>query len=223
MRRRGPIVVRGGYLAEPVERRLLLSSASALPPNVECNLAALYAELGSAPGAAAVGLASPLQIDSSGRPLVDVWTSGSTATVAQELADLGEQAQAEDDQYHLVEAWINLADLPRVAALGGVLSVTPVYKPITCAGSVMTQGDAVIHGDAVRNPPPPQIGYDGSGVLVGAMSDSALNLAASQATGNLPPVVDRYLEFPATDEGRAMLEIVHDVAPGRNWPIIRPY
>jgi hypothetical protein len=91
----------------------------------------------------------------------------------------------------------------------GVLSVTSVYRPITHAGSVQTQGDAVVNADDVR-----AAGQDGSSFLIGALSDSALDIQASQSTGDLPSVVDQYLEFPASDEGRAMLEIIHDVAPG---------
>jgi subtilisin family serine protease len=84
-----------------------------------------------------------------------------------------------------------------------------VYRPITRAGSVQTQGDAVLKSDVVRT-----AGFDGSSVMVGVLSDSALNIGSSQSTGDLPSVVDRYLEFPASDEGRAMLEIIHDIAPG---------
>src|SRR5207302_10208915 len=60
------------------------------------------------------------------------------------------------------------------------------------------------------------------GVLVGALSDTVSQvqggIADSQRTGDLPPqgvlVLKDGAKSGATDEGRAMLEIVHDVAPG---------
>ena len=223
---------------EPLEDRRLLSVAGPqnpnqsrlLPANVEGNLAEYWRSVQSpaaitsdaagtgqttpqANSQTATGAASPLagllELDSTGRPLVDVWTTGPTSPVVSQLNRAQADVLLVNEPYRLVEAWVAPADLPAIATMDGVLSVTPVYRPILHAGSVQTQGDAVIHGDQVRAQ-----GYDGSPILVGAMSDSALDIANSQTTGDLPPVVDRYLEFWATDEGRAMLEIVHDVAPG---------
>src|SRR5580692_11308616 len=61
----------------------------------------------------------------------------------------------------------------------------------------------------------------GAGVKVGVLSDSFNNLggaAADEADGALPPAADIQvladLASGGTDEGRAMLQIVHDVAPG---------
>lgn len=199
---------------EELERRLAPSAnacplaAVALPRNLEGNLAALYA-MNHAPTGQLATLQSLLNIDRTGRPLVDVWVRGETAPVAARLGALGAEVHHTSDLYHVVEASLDVARLPEAAVLPGVLSVTPVYRPVLRAGSVQTQGDAVVSGPTVR-----AAGFDGAPFLVGVLGDSALDLAASQATGDLPPVVDRYLEFPVSDEGRAMLEIVHDVAPG---------
>src|SRR5204862_5899138 len=59
-----------------------------------------------------------------------------------------------------------------------------------------------------------QAGFDGSAVKVGVMSDSTFDLSLSQASGDLPTGVDRYRELMGDDEGRAMMEIVYDIAPG---------
>ncbi|MCY2996049.1 MAG: Ig-like domain-containing protein, partial [Planctomycetota bacterium] len=211
---------------EPRSDSLAATIATPLPDNVASNLAALYYQASvttaTVPGATAMGSqADPapasgknattdlVQTDAQGRPLVDIWTREGTGTVLPELEALGVEILDSNEEYRLIEAWLDLGSLGTIAQLPGVLSLTPVYRPIQRAGAVQTQGDAVIHADDVR-----AAGYDGSQILVGVLSDSALNIAASQATGDLPPVVDRYLEFPASDEGRAMLEIVHDVAPG---------
>jgi hypothetical protein len=61
----------------------------------------------------------------------------------------------------------------------------------------------------------------GAGVKVGVLSDSFDDLggaAADEADGALPPAADvqvlKDLASGGTDEGRAMMQIVHDIAPG---------
>lgn len=56
----------------------------------------------------------------------------------------------------------------------------------------------------------------GAGVKVCVLSDAIDSLASLQASGDLPPVVDVLPGMAGSggDEGTAMLEIVHDLAPG---------
>ncbi|MEQ8789709.1 MAG: Ig-like domain-containing protein, partial [Pirellulaceae bacterium] len=150
-----------------------------------------------------------LQFDAAERPLVNIWTTTDVLDVAAALGDYDATIYAASNDFHVLEAALNVDDLAAVAGMTGVLSVTPVYRPYLRSGSVQTQGDAVLNADDVR-----AAGYDGSSFLIGVMSDSALNIDRSQDTGDLPALIDRYLEFPASDEGRAMLEIIHDIAPG---------
>jgi hypothetical protein len=85
------------------------------------------------------------------------------------------------------------------------------------AGSVTSQG-YITHAanQAVA------LGYNGSGVTVGVLSDSAsaTRIAALIASGDLPAGASALAgqNGPATgsDEGAAMMEIVHDIAPGAN-------
>ncbi|HEX7277271.1 MAG TPA: S8 family serine peptidase, partial [Acidimicrobiales bacterium] len=85
----------------------------------------------------------------------------------------------------------------------------------TGVGNVDSQGDAAMGTDLLRA----ALGVDGTGVTVGTMSDSfdCLGGAAGDVTSNdLPAGVNNLDEgpCPATDEGRGMMQIVHDVAPG---------
>ena len=62
-------------------------------------------------------------------------------------------------------------------------------------------------------------GVDGAGIMVGALSDSFDDLggaAGDVASGDLPAgiVVLADLGGRGTDEGRGMLQLIHDVAPG---------
>ena len=65
------------------------------------------------------------------------------------------------------------------------------------------------------------LSVNGAGIKVGVLSDSFNNLggaAADEADGALPPAADidviKDLASGGTDEGRAMMQIVHDIAPG---------
>ena len=63
-------------------------------------------------------------------------------------------------------------------------------------------------------------GYNGAGINVGVLSDSYNNLggaAADVASGDLPAAGVNVLEDNSsggTDEGRAMCQLIHHVAPG---------
>src|SRR5207247_5878285 len=55
---------------------------------------------------------------------------------------------------------------------------------------------------------------DGTGVKIGVLSDGVTNLAASQARDDLGPVIVLPGQAGSGDEGTAILEIIHDLAPG---------
>ena len=57
-----------------------------------------------------------------------------------------------------------------------------------------------------------QQGITGAGVSVGVISNGVASLAQAQALNELPAVT--VLSAGSGDEGTAMLEIVHDMAPG---------
>ena len=108
--------------------------------------------------------------------------------------------------------------------------VRPVYQAITNSGVVTSLGDIAQQSDNARN----AFSVDGEGIKIGVLSDS-YNLKgfadADVRNGDLPGIgnpdgntleVDVLKDYPAndlgsrfsyTDEGRAMLQIIHDVAP----------
>ena len=105
------------------------------------------------------------------------------------------------------------------------LPLAPREKNFTWIGSVSTQGDAVLGGPVARS----SFGVNGNGIKVGIISDSFDFLggqAAGIASGDLPGpgnpngfltpanIVNDELFLGNLDEGRAIAEIVHDIAPG---------
>ena len=58
------------------------------------------------------------------------------------------------------------------------------------------------------------LGYTGAGVKVGVISNGVASLPVVQASGDLGAVKVLPGQAGSGDEGTAMLEIVHDLAPG---------
>jgi hypothetical protein len=93
-----------------------------------------------------------------------------------------------------------------------------------CGTGVLTEGDAQLRADDARL----TFGVDGAGVTVGILSDTfdrlggaAADVASSELPGPGNPCgrtepVDVQIDFVegGSDEGRAMAQIVHDLAPG---------
>lgn len=77
-------------------------------------------------------------------------------------------------------------------------------------GSQTSQGDTTHQANTVRS----TIGTTGNGIKIGVLSNGVASLAASQALGDLGPVTVLPGQIGTGDEGTAMLEIVHDLAPG---------
>jgi hypothetical protein len=89
-------------------------------------------------------------------------------------------------------------------------SIRPADRAIT-RGLDVSEGDVAHRADAART----FFAVDGAGVAVGVLSDGVSSLAALQATGDLPPTVTVLPgQAGSGSEGTAMLEIVHDLAPG---------
>jgi hypothetical protein len=158
-----------------------------------------------------------LQVDHFGRVFVRI-TADNPETLTPTLAAYGFERTTIDSSRFVMNGWLpitSLADMPTLASAGlnGVLS-SP--KPFTKKGSVTSQADWGMNTEQVRNLLP--AGVDGSGVRVGVLSDSYDQLgtaALDVATGDLPAVVDVLQEgdFGDSDEGRAMFQLVHDLAP----------
>ncbi len=141
---------------------------------------------------------------------------------AQDLADLGATVSGTLEipagldldlpEIGLIQAWMPFDALEDAAALDWVAAVTPPdYGEVDPhpMNSIDSEGVQIHNADLLQNQ-----GVNGALVTVGAISDGVTNLAAAQAANELPVV--NVLAAGAGDEGTAMLEIIHDMAPGAN-------
>ena len=174
------------------------------------------------PGVAAIreGLApQQMQFDPQGRVGISI-TAQNPARLARALTALGMRISAVDNSHHVLEGFAPVNVLNAIEALApqGLLGVTAIPPAFTDAGSVTSQATFVHESDRVNATVPP--GVTGAGVRVGIISDSYNRLGGAPAgvtSGDLPAGVNVVTEGPASgtiDEGRAMAELIHDVAPG---------
>ncbi len=201
---RAPMVIRGTGPLRPV--------LAAGEEKLDTRLRALVAP--PAPGPSQLVPVPPPGVRGS-KAHVYVRVDATDAAGLARLAGAGLRVDHVDAERGLVRGWLRAKDLRRLATLGLVRSVSPVRPGFLRAGTVDTQGDAAAKAPEARAS---CAGCDGSGIMVGVISDGIDHVAQSISTGNLPPGTG----VPAGvgcaagsgDEGTAMLEIVHDLAPG---------
>ena len=154
------------------------------------------------------------------RILVDARATSDGEVLLDDLTRLGlTRASRYND---IVSGLLPLAAIEDALALPSVRSLTASPRPITHAGSITSQGDAALRANIARS----SFGVDGTGVTIGVISDSYDTLGGASndvLSGDLPaggvPVLNGESTLCSTvifcvDEGRAMLQIIHDVAPG---------
>ncbi len=111
--------------------------------------------------------------------------------------------------YNLVTAWVEVNSIKSLAALDFVKSVQEIIPPIIYTGHFNSEGDALLKADITR-----AMGADGAGIKVGIISDGVDNYKSAVSSGDLPSGLTILSNEYGGDEGTAMLEIVHDLAPG---------
>ena len=113
-------------------------------------------------------------------------------------------------ELNVLQAWIPFDRVELVAELESVRRIQAPAYAFTRKGSVNTEGDQILRADQVRS----LRGITGAGVRVGVISDGVDSLATAQGSGDLPGTIEIDSTRPGSgDEGTAMLEIVHDLAP----------
>lgn len=77
----------------------------------------------------------------------------------------------------------------------------------TCAGTLQTEGDLLVRSNGIRE----VFGASGKGIKVGVIANGVESIRQSQESGELGNVT--VYDAGVGDEGTAMLEIIHDIAP----------
>jgi hypothetical protein len=163
------------------------------------------------------GLSAPrsrVEVDSAGRVLVDIKTEVGEELLAR-IEQLGGRVVSHHESFDAVRAELPLVEVETLAEWPALRSIRPAERWMT-HGTTTTEGDHAHRADVLRV----THGVDGTGVKVGALSDSVDELAALQSSGELPMTVTVLAGQSGNgdpdhlSEGTALLEIIHDMAPG---------
>src|SRR5262245_7768224 len=152
-----------------------------------------------------------LRVDYAGRVHVNVTVADTSGPTLAQLRRHGLDIEIVNADFRVIGGWIPVESLERLASETVVEKIRPPSYASTRTGAVNSQGDVSHRCDQAR-----VLGYTGSGVAVGVISNGVAGLASSQASGDLGAV--NVLGTFAGDAGTAMLEIVHGCAPGAPLP-----
>jgi hypothetical protein len=203
--------------------------ATPIPANLGNGLRALIQKQSSGPSVSSLLDYEKLKItDSQDRVLVDIMLNGTVplSTMQSRITALGNnKITISKANYHkgVIEAFVPLTQASTIAKMEGVSAVHLVPKPVNDIGIATTQG---IRQHRIKELDP---SINGTGITTGVLSDS-YNASGGEITaeddistgdlpgpgnpfGNTEPVVVLEDPLSGTDEGRAMLQIVHDIAP----------
>ncbi len=145
---------------------------------------------------------------------INAVASDDTDALLADLESLGFQAGSTWGSR--ISGRIALDAVDELAELDSLQLASAALRPWTNVGATDSQGDASMNADLARA----QFGVDGSGVTVGVLSNSfntsgVGSYAADVASGDLPAGINVLADYPgSTDEGRGMMQLIHDVAPG---------
>ena len=131
------------------------------------------------------------------------------------LSRLGMNIVATENRDLLADGSIPLYKVLALPSVEGFSSASYAPKALTRAGSVQNQGVPVMGIPSFIQ----RTGSNGQGVTIGVISDSANavtpGIAGSISTGDLPVNTTVLFDNPTgSDEGRAMMEVAYDAAPG---------
>ncbi|APV50805.1 hypothetical protein BWI17_14580 [Betaproteobacteria bacterium GR16-43] len=213
-----------------------------MPKNLGAGLGAIYEDYlqttGAIPqtanraeiSAQAASYREDAVMDSTGRFRVMLYLTGDK-TLAQVVQSLGQSKGFEivgtSDRYRhgVIDGWLEIGSVAAVAGARGVNSVMLQIQPEMNVGLVTQQGVVQHRVDQIAGP-----GFDGTGITVGVMSDTfnfstnPIKAPNDVASGDLPGagnplgnlqdvVIIQERATQGTDEGRAMTQLVHDIAP----------
>jgi hypothetical protein len=172
----------------------------------------------------------PTIVTRSGLVGVTVSVYGDTAGMATALSDpsIGMFVTQTDTHFGLIAGYVAPSSLIALARFqttingqpAGVVNLQPIQKPVVYGSSTQAVQGFQLPAALAQYP-----GTTGAGVTMGILSDSVNRvgggIASSISAGALPPAnrINVIQDGPvgATDEGRAMMEVAYDIAPGANY------
>jgi len=149
--------------------------------------------------------------DADGRMLLDIdlTAPGGFKGVIRQLRAIGAAIVSHSARFKSIRARVPLGQAEALAEMKEVRRIGIARQPLLEKVDT-SEGDVAHRAAAARA----FFGVDGAGQKVCVLSDGVDSLGVVQASGDLPAVDVLPGQAGSGDEGTAMLEIVHDLAPG---------
>jgi hypothetical protein len=148
---------------------------------------------------------------------VTLRTRGSFDGLVRTVRNAGGYLIARSRAFGVVDAFVPIGQIRGIASQDAIAHVRPLAKPVTGVGAATNEAVTALNTANLSA----ALGLDGTGVKIGVISDSANqrgSVTNAQQSGDLPQnvelVADGTSTFSNSDEGAAMLELIHDIAPG---------
>ncbi len=162
-----------------------------------------------------------VHIDDAGRIQLYIRLSELNPANIELLASSGMEVELSNSELNLVQGWAGIDAIEAISELSVVTSIAPPKYSTPNTGSMLTEGDSIHLASALRAK-----GYTGKGVKVGVISDGANDRSLAFTSGDLPANITTYGTCTkrganssqcdpgrTCNEGTAMMEIIHDIAP----------
>lgn len=147
-----------------------------------------------------------------GKVAVELFPTNNSSELLSDLTQLDFTLNSSFGQ--IIAGEIAITELITLTQLDSLHFARPIYQPLPNVGSTTSQADEAVQADVARE----LFHVTGEGVTIGVLSDSYNNLGGAArdiASGDLPSDINvlRDLASGGSDEGRAMLQLIHDLAP----------
>ncbi len=164
--------------------------------------------------AAAVSLFAQSAWAAEGRVHLDVRVDPAGPETERLLSEAGLEIELAVPELGRWQGWMAPDRVDALLEVNGVVSARrPLYASFS-AGSALTEGDEALNASIART----RFNVDGSDIRIAVISDGIRGLEQAQRAGEAPTLADAWPEDDETlnrgQEGTAMIEIVHDIAPG---------
>lgn len=165
-----------------------------------------------------------------GEVLIQIIAENSGDRIISDLEDIGFKKSGMYKR--VINGFIPVESIPMLNNIKELVYASPTHKPINNSGIAVTNGDTAMQSYIARS----NLGIDGTGSKIGVLSDSYNSLLTADSgivSGDLPGAANPYgytseIDVLAdvtygSDEGRGMMEIIHDVAPGAELAFYTAY
>jgi subtilisin family serine protease len=138
------------------------------------------------------------------------------ADYVSRLVEKGAKIEIVEASVKIIQARIPPGSLESIAELPFVRFIDEPDRPVSNVGSKNTEADGVLQSNLARS----TLGVTGTGIRVGVVQLGFKGRAASQESGDLPAGASFFSTRAdgsvdgTSGEGTAMLELIHDIAPG---------